>query len=121
MRGMSTVSSDSRLVLACLGLAWAAGTACFTTTQTARIVEPPPVMYVYNGGRVTVEAVLARPCGTGDNAFYRLGGTTAPPGSGFEIPMLEGCVDLEAVDLDGNVLGRQFGLQMMPGATWEIR
>ena len=109
-------SPISRLALF-LALAALLG-ACRTTQR--RVVRPPNELRVYNRGARLIGGVRMKPCGAPESA-YQWVGSTVPAGQSLGLPLHPGCVDLSVVSLEGEELGRQFNLNMIPGSTWEIR
>jgi hypothetical protein len=111
--------------LAALALA---GPACrehvrYEPAVEVHVVPPAPLVHVHNAGARAVSALRAKACGAPDADFRPLPGSEIAPGStvSIVIDQLPDCVDLEATNLRGELVGRQNGLRMVPGGTWTIQ
>ena len=91
--------------------------ACHMETVPTR----PPAMQVVNQGGVPIEALYMRTCGADDNSYQPMSGTSIAPGAAVDIPVIDGCFDLEVRTSEGHVVGRQENLTMMAGGLWTIR
>jgi hypothetical protein len=78
-------------------------------------------MRIYNVGRRPIAELRTKRCGEDDAAFKTIANSAIDRGASYTLPLIPGCVELIAVGADGQVMGRQADLRMMPGSTWTIR
>jgi len=87
-----------------------------------RIVRTPSVAYVYNGTEHAIQSVRYEPCeGPGSGHVAIAVDRPIKPGEMLSMPVLKGCIDLIAIDIEGEVAGHQRNLRMQPGMVWRIR
>ena len=84
-------------------------------------VRPANVMVIHNQGASTIQSLAWASCDTPGETLRSLPDTTIAPHQRIEIPLLAGCVNLFALDSQGEHAGEQFDLQMQPGTTWRIQ
>ncbi len=88
---------------------------------TTRYVPPPNVMVVQNRGSGRIQSLAWQPCDAPRDALQELPDTTIAPDHTIEIPLLPGCVNLFALDDQGQAAGEQYDIRMQPGASWRIQ
>ena len=121
------LSATRRRQLVGLGRRSSLGAAIFTCVAlsagcaTQRIVRPPSSMRIFNQSRQPIVAVQTKRCGEADSMFKPIANSEIGRGGSYTLPLLDGCVELIAVGPDGQIMGRQADLRMMPGSTWTIR
>jgi hypothetical protein len=74
-----------------------------------------------NVGPAHIAEVRWKPCGAGEDAYAPLAESAVSRGTSLRVDEYAGCRDLVAMDAEGNVLGRQDNLSLVPGTTWVIR
>ena len=97
---------------------WILFVAACATTQPVR---PPNSMRIVTNGRRAVAALKTKACGDADAAFASVPDSAIAPDTYYTLPLIEGCVELIALGADGQILGRQSNLRMLPGSSWTIR
>lgn len=110
---------DRPFVLALSLLALTSG--CRAKRAPSRLVAPVDELRVYNRGARAIGGVRVKACRAPETEYRWLEASRIAVGGSIGIPMFTGCVDLSAVSDEGQELGRQFDLNMIPGSTWEIR
>jgi hypothetical protein len=88
-----------------------------------RIVSPPPTLLVSNLHPEAVAAIWVKPCDAPSASYRALAETSVPFGETCAIPIeqLPACADLSAMNAQGESLGVQTGLRVVPGTNWTIR
>ena len=106
---------------------------CLTATAGVSLVllgcmapEPRAVwvaeqLLVDNGSPAGDVDILVKACGASSSAYRPLGGGRVRASTTGAFPMHPGCVDLAAIAADGRVVGRQAGVEMVPGMMWTLR
>ena len=84
-------------------------------------VRPPNVMVIHNQRPSTIQSLAWASCDVSNETLRPLPNTTIAPHRKIEIPLLPGCVNLFALDAQGNSAGEQYDLRMQPGSTWRIQ
>jgi hypothetical protein len=86
-----------------------------------RIVKPPNELRVFNYSRQSVAGIRRKVCHASDSQYEWIPKSAIEPGASFGIPLASGCFDFSAVSTGGKEIGRQFDVQMIPGAVWQLR
>jgi hypothetical protein len=120
--GAASLENRNRLALqvaACLILMATHGSACASGTRNERT---PRLMYVSNHTKATIQSIRYEPCDVPGSGYTALADSTIEIGYqlSIPIPLIDGCVNMIAVDLRGHTVGEQRSLRAIPGTTWRI-
>lgn len=96
-------------------LAVALGAGCATPPPA------PPVLVVHNALGRTVESIQQKGCGEPDSYFAHLDASKVNAGQTRRFALLEPCVDVQALDARGRIVGEQRDLRTRNGARWVLR
>lgn len=88
---------------------------------TAQYVPPPNLMMIHNLRPSTIQSLAWVSCDTPREEPTRLPDTSIAPRKKIAIALLPGCVNLFALDSQGQAAGEQYDLHMQPGTTWRIQ
>jgi hypothetical protein len=103
---------------------WCAFLLTFLIWETGcskNYVRPENLIYILNNTNTEIRLISYEPCETPGSGRTPIA-THRPirPGETLTVPPLKGCVDLIAIDIEGDVIGHQREVRMQPGMVWRI-
>jgi len=83
--------------------------------------RPSDLIFIVNNTKTPIQSIRYERCDTpGSGQVPIPADRPFKPGEELRVKIIEGCVNLIAVDIEGDVVGRQRELRMKPGMVWRI-